>query len=356
MAIFKRPGFPHWYIGFTAPNGKRIRRSSRTEDKQAAKQLDAKLQAELWAQQNLNKKPSRFWQEAVIKWIHEQTGIKTTLENDKYHLRWLSEHLDNITLDQITKTVINDLIDERKKAGKKGKPVSNSTINRMLEIVRAILRRAKIEWEWIDTVPEFKMLKEPEGRDRWITQEQALVLINELPDHQKDITIFALATGLRKSNVLGIQWDKIDLERRHAYVRAINSKSDKAIPVPLNAIAMEILEKRWLAEDRHPIWVFTYQGNRIKQVNTKAWRNALKRAKIDDFRWHDLRHTWSSWHAQSGTTLQSLQQLGGWSKIDMVLRYAHLSADHLKQDAERIADPKMTQLVKSWGGGDGETA
>lgn len=69
----------------------------------------------------------------------------------------------------------------------------------------------------------------------------------------------------------------------------------------------------------------------------KAWRAALKRAGIKNFRWHDLRHTWASWHVQSGTSLQELQVLGGWSSFDMVLRYAHLSSDHLRSAAERIS-------------------
>jgi integrase len=88
---------------------------------------------------------------------------------------------------------------------------------------------------------------------------------------------------------------------------------------------------------KHNEYVFTYQGKRIIQCSTKAWRAALKRAGIKNFRWHDLRHTWASWHVQSGTSLQELQVLGGWSSFDMVLRYAHLSSDHLRSAAERVS-------------------
>lgn len=78
-------------------------------------------------------------------------------------------------------------------------------------------------------------------------------------------------------------------------------------------------------------FVFTYKGKPVKQCNIPAWRKALKRVGIEDFRWHDLRHTWASWHVQNGTSLQELQQLGGWSSFDIVLRYAHLSSNHLKK-------------------------
>jgi integrase len=75
--------------------------------------------------------------------------------------------------------------------------------------------------------------------------------------------------------------------------------------------------------------VFSYSGNPIKQVNGKAWMAALRRSSIEDFRWHDLRHTWASWHVRNGTPLHALQELGGWESSEMVRRYAHFSAEHL---------------------------
>ena len=74
----------------------------------------------------------------------------------------------------------------------------------------------------------------------------------------------------------------------------------------------------------------------IRQVSTKAWYAALERAGITDFRWHDLRHTWASWHVQNGTPLHALQELGGWESSEMVRRYAHFSAEHLAPYADRL--------------------
>lgn len=76
----------------------------------------------------------------------------------------------------------------------------------------------------------------------------------------------------------------------------------------------------------------------------KAWKKALKRAGIENFRWHDLRHTWTSWHVQNGTSLQELQQLGGWTSFNMVLRYAHLNSDQLQNAAERITGTNLVHL------------
>jgi integrase len=72
------------------------------------------------------------------------------------------------------------------------------------------------------------------------------------------------------------------------------------------------------------------------QAVGSAWEHSLRRAGIENFRFHDLRHTWASWHVMSGTSLQELMELGGWKSYEMVLRYAHLAPDHLKDAARRI--------------------
>src|SRR3990167_1653816 len=108
--------------------------------------------------------------------------------------------------------------------------------------------------------------------------------------------------------------------------------------------AMEVLQRR---AGRHPEHVFTFGSKPIEQVSTRAWRKALLRSGIKNFRWHDLRHTWASWHVQSGTSLQELQLLGGWSCFNMVLRYAHLSSNHLRDAASRISVTFLLQSQKN---------
>ena len=80
----------------------------------------------------------------------------------------------------------------------------------------------------------------------------------------------------------------------------------------------------------------TYQPSDVEPRISEAWENALENAEITDFRFHDLRHTWASWHVQSGTSLQELMELGGWKSYEMVLRYAHLAPEKLSSVAERI--------------------
>ncbi len=88
---------------------------------------------------------------------------------------------------------------------------------------------------------------------------------------------------------------------------------------------------------KHSTYVFSYYGRPIKNSNTKAWRKALKMAGIENFRWHDLRHTWASWHIQQGTPLAVLQELGAWESSEMVQRYAYLGQTHLATFANQLS-------------------
>ncbi len=92
---------------------------------------------------------------------------------------------------------------------------------------------------------------------------------------------------------------------------------------------------------KHETHVFSYRGKPVRQVNTKAWRSALARVGITDFRWHDLRHTWASWHVQAGTPLHVLQELGGWECVEMVRRYAHFSSAHLAEYVDRLSSLRV---------------
>lgn len=159
---------------------------------------------------------------------------------------------------------------------------------------------------------------------------------------------FTLATGLREQNVVMLRWEQIDLGRRTAWIHQDQLKGAvRSLAVPLNDDAVDVLRRQ---VGRHKNFVFVYprkvKGMQqpimepVLRANNHAWRRALKRAGITDFRWHDLRHTWASWHVQAGTPLHVLQELGGWSNYTMVLRYAHLGSQHLQAAAEAIAVTK----------------
>lgn len=307
-------------------SGKILQRSTGTADKVAAQEYHDRLKASLWEQERLGTRPRYSWQQAAGRWI-EETSYKASHKDDIAKLKWLHTILGGLMLDEITLDVIARIKEARLKEA------SKSTANRFLALVRAILKRAVDEWDWLEKAPKVKLFKESEGRIRFITPKQVQALLLELPAHLQDMVLFSLQTGLRQSNVLKLEWPQVNLEKGHMWVNAAQSKNRKPIAVPLNREALAVLQRQL---GKHPARVFTFSGKPIANANTRAWRNALQRAGIEDFRWHDLRHTWASWHRMQGTPTHELQQLGGWRTGAMVERYAHLAPDHLANAAARL--------------------
>ena len=331
MSLYKRGNV--WWVSFTSPSGKRIRQTTGIEDKEQAQEYHDTIKAELWRTHRLGEKPRRTWQEAIVRWLREKE-FKADLEKDKGKLRWLDQHLGQCYLDEINRDVLDTLAEL-----KKGE-ASPSTANRYLALIRAILRAARDDWEWIDHVPKVRMYPEPKKRVRFLTQDEARCLIQELPLHLARMARFSLATGLRQRNVSMLEWNQVDVATQVAWIHADQSKSKKAITVPLNQDAVKVLEE---CKGVHPHYVFTYKDKPVDRTSTAAFKKACMRAEIENFRWHDLRHTWASWHVQNGTTLQELMELGGWSCMEMVLRYAHFAGEHLQTAAQNIDGTILSQ-------------
>jgi len=166
-----------------------------------------------------------------------------------------------------------------------------------------------------------------------LTDDEAKSLLGVLAEHQRELVLFSLATGLRRNNVLLLEWGQVNLELRHAWVQGTQSKNRRPISVPLNDMALSVLKRQ---VGKHSQRVFTFRGKPMNSISSQAWRGALKRAGIEDFRWHDLRHTWATWQRQAGTPTHELQRLGGWRTGAMVERYAHLAPESLALAASRL--------------------
>ncbi|MFL6735120.1 MAG: site-specific integrase, partial [Sphingomicrobium sp.] len=175
-------------------------------------------------------------------------------------------------------------------------------------------------------------------RVRWLTHAQAEAILAELPKHQREVVLFALSTGLRQRNILDLTWDRVDLGRRIATVGEGDTKNGEALGVPLNDIAVGVLERQL---GKHRTHVFTYRGKPLRTANTRTWRAALKACGVKDFRWHDLRHTWATWLRQNDVPTWVLQELGGWKSESMVRRYAHMSVKHLQPYADQLIFPAI---------------
>ena len=338
MSLFKRG--TTWWIDFTTPAGERIRRTAGTSNKAQAQEFHDKLKMESWRVQQLGMKPKYTWDDAGFQWLTE-TADKRTHAEDVRKMAWLQQFLWGRQLSSITRADIAAI------GAKKAAESSQATANRYLALIRAVLRKACYEWEWLEKAPKVKLYAETKRRVRWITPSQVECLLRELPTHQRDVVLFALATGLRQSNVAQLEWSQVDLTRRTAWIPGEKAKGKEDIHVSLSQMCVELLQRQL---GKHEKVVFTYAGRPLGQVNTRGWRSALKRAGIEDFRWHDLRHTWASWLVQNGTPLYDLQEMGGWKSAEMVRRYAHLAPAQMAKHAEVVGnllcDTNVAQLQK----------
>lgn len=261
------------------------------------------------------------WDDATAAWKIDK-HYKTTIAQDAAKFDWLQPHFGGLPLEALDRDKI--MLVARLKAHE----ASPATANRFLSLIRAVLRRAFLIWKWVPSIPRIELFPEKGGRVRWIDAGQVRTLLDNLPHHQQLTVTFALATGLRQANVINLEWSQVDLRRKVLTIFAHQAKSRKDFSIPLNETAMDVLQR---CRGVHPVRVFTYLGRPFSEANTRAWRRALKRSGIKDFRWHDLRHTWASWHVQNGTPLFVVQDLGAWSSEQMVRRYAHLAPPQYAQ-------------------------
>jgi integrase len=322
MALNKR-GEIYW-IDISVRGRPRIRETTGLTDKKLAQEYHDKFKAKLYDSIQSGKTLGdaiKLWLKLKPRNKREISAIKTVLKI--YPSRPLSE---------ITGIDIHDALIEK----------SASNANRLANNIRSAINMA-VDRKWCDEITIHK-------RDtnivptRFLTKEDWKRLQGELKPHVLAMATFALATGLRLHNVTHLQWVNVNMQKSMMWVDAIEAKGKKVIPVPLSTVAIDILKQQ---VGMHGSYVFVYRNKPVSSVKT-SWKKALLRAKLflvptgkkdkngDEimksiFRWHDLRHTWASWHVMNGTPIPVLKELGGWSDLELVNRYAHLSPEHVRK-------------------------
>ncbi len=204
-------------------------------------------------------------------------------------------------LNQINGDVVWQVIQREMKRG-----IKVATVNRHLAVMRAVLRMARDEWQWVDSIPKIRLLSGEVERDRWLTREEADRLLSFCPPHLQALARYAMATGCRASEITGLEWNRVDLDRRTAWLN--HTKNGTPRGVPLNHDAVVVLEEQI---GKHEQFCFTYHGEPISgAITNTAWRNAVEKAGLGDLRFHDLRHTWASWHRQNGNIVRRVERAG----------------------------------------------
>ena len=325
--------------GFTAQiNGKQVRRykAEWTQDDAEAELAKALLQIE----PEKPKGAGITLDQAVERYLAAKAR-KRSVSEDRRILEHLNGYFGKDTrLVEITASRISEYKGHRLSTARKigegataiERPLAGATVNRALALLRHLLRLAHEEWELLDAVPRIRMEREAEGRLRWLTPEEATRLLDACRksrnEHLTDLVEFALFTGMRRGEVLALTWERVD--RARGVVLLDVTKSGKRREVPLNSRADAVLARRG---SKSLGLVF---GTRNWDHFRSAWENAVERAKLADFHFHDLRHTFASWAVQRGASLQEVKDLLGHHSLAMTLRYGHLAPEHLRTAVARL--------------------
>ena len=329
MPLYRRKAEGPWWIRISV-DGNKIRKSTGTTDREAAKEFERRERERAWRELKLGDRSAIPWREAAARWLTETR--KKTKTKDEYMLAWFGGYLDNEPLSAIDRETIEDLREGLSEEGS-----SESNVDRYMALLRAVLRKARDEWRYIDNIPKVPMYGAAGGEPRWLTRVEFARLKKELPPHLKLCAEFAVLTGLRMRAMLTLSWDRVDLRTRRAWVPRLHMKGARPFGFSLSSDAVKVLKR---CKTLHPTGerVFQYEGNPVDDCNTAAYQKALKRAHLNeqDINWHTLRHTFASWAVQNGVSLHELMQLGDWKSYAMVLKYAHLAPDHLAAAAERV--------------------
>lgn len=338
--LYRRNDSPVWWVDITTPDGKRHRASTGTEDVKAAMEYRDRLKVQLWEEKKLGKLPEYLWEDAVKRFLKE---LKVDGRDDytiyKYEkqLQWWGEkYFGGKPISTITKGDIMEGIYA------KAEETSPATANRYLAPIRAMLYRAVDPWGWLKQSPtRFKQFSEQKfARKRSLKPDEIVRLAEELPEHQSDMFLFSVATGLRVRNVVGLKWQWIDMQRRVITIPGAHIKNREDFEVALNESALAIIRRQI---GKHTEHVFTYRGKPINQPNGEAWRNALKRAGIEDYRYHDNRHTFATNLRRAGVDLGDIKDLGGWKTDAMVRRYATPDLEVLREKSKML-DSVLSQI------------
>lgn len=351
MGLFeKEKGSGDWWIRYADQYG-RIHRE-KVGKKSLARKAYEKRKSDIregkFFAENLRQRHDMLFKDMATIYLEEHSKVnKRSYETDCYIMTRLIQTFGDKALSEITPQDV-----ERFK-GQLAQSVSLATVNRHLALLGGVFSKG-VAWGKTKNNPvkEIKKFKENNQRIRYLTDEEEAVLRSEFPEEHWAKVEIATNTGLRRANEFNLRWPDINFNTRTITIR--QSKSGDTLHVRMNDRVMEIL--RGLPSRLKSEWVFPSEtGETPLDANNfinRVFNPALKRAKITDFRWHDLRHTFASRLTMAGVDLRTLQELMGHKTIKMTLRYSHLSPTHTLEAVNKLC---LSNQVGGTKGGTSET-
>ena len=270
---------------------------------------------------------------------------EATQEAQRRQLNWWKNRLGTLKLSEVTPSRIAEARNELKTGStNRGQERSYATVNRYMAALSHCFTIAVKELQWLEVNPMTQVAKfpEPKGRVRFLDEDERKRLLSVCRESQNKylylIVLLAVSTGMRRNEVLGLRWENLDLERGVATLH--NTKNGERRAIPITGKALDLLISR--SHQPHSARDYVFPAPQGLQRDSKpidiqsAFNTAVKRAKLQDFRFHDLRHTTASYLAMNGATLPEIAAVLGHKQLQMVQRYAHVSEQHTASVLERM--------------------
>ena len=311
------------------------------------KSFKTKREAEAWAtsvEDAINKDefvPSpesrrRTIREMLERYRETESPKKRDFQNENRYLDFWIYKLGVFKISAVSRSQIVELRDEM------ARTKAPATVNRYLATFRHAFRIAETDWEWASRNPLQRiMLSEPRGRDRHLSDDEITALLSAAKEsdhpHLYALVLTALSTGARRGEIMGLSWADVDLTKGRALLHHTKN-TDKRTLVLVPRVVEELRRIQKVRRiDTDLVFANPNNGKRTYQRIEDAWRAARAEAKLKDFRFHDLRHTFASRMAMDGKTLQEIAGALGHRTLAMVQRYAHLTDSHVQTAMEETA-------------------
>jgi len=321
MSLYRRKDSNIWWISVKTAQ-KRIRQSTGTENKKLAEKIHAKIVTEI--------QEDRYFETAKSKRITFKVMTEKYIANyeksrDCHTLKRLLPAFGHLTLFDITSDLVSDYRGERLKT------VKPATVYQELSLMRRMFNVARREWKWTRVNPIADLsfaVGNKNARERWLTPEDEQRLLNcaTNPVWLRSLLVFALHTGMRKGEILNLQWKDANFIRK--IVTVLKSKNGEKRSIPMSKTLCKTLQDIKVRDISGRVFPISDRSLR------EAFKTALDKAGIENFRIHDLRHTFATRLVQNGVDLYKVKELLGHKTIAMTMRYAHHYPESLRASVE----------------------
>ncbi|KTC75520.1 integrase [Legionella birminghamensis] len=328
--------------------GRRLCESTGTDNLEEAEKYLARRLEEIRLATVYGVRPKRTFKEAATKFLMENQH-KRSISDDAGRLREVVKYIGDLPIEAIHIGSLQSFIEGRRKD-----EVSTRTINHGLMIVRRILNLAASEWmdefglTWLNSAPKIKLLPEPDLRKPYpLSWDEQHKLFQQLPEHLKNMALFAVNTGCRDREICELRWDwEIQIpELPHIIVFIVPGelvKNGEERLIVCNETVREVIEGE---RDKHPTHVFSFKGRPLSRMLSTGWRQAREKAKLPEVRVHDLKHTFGRRLRAAGVSFEDRQDLLGHRSGRITTHYSSAELQSLYQAANKICENRKSGVI-----------